>query len=76
MVLMKTVYLTAFMVMAVLMLIIPLSADADINGVKAEPPSQQVMAPADTAEKIVYIYCFGNKKLIERPGIYRTDLVW
>lgn len=48
---MKTVYLTAFMVMAVLMLIIPLSADADINGVKAEPPSQQVMAPADTAEK-------------------------
>lgn len=48
---MKTVYLTAFMVIAVLMLTIPLSANADINGDKAGPPTQQVIVPLDTAEK-------------------------
>lgn len=48
---MKTVYLAAFMVMAVLMLIIPLTADADINEAKANPQSQQVMTPTDKVEK-------------------------
>ena len=49
---MKTVYVVAFMVVAVFMLVLPLTTNADLKGEALSGNSQQVMAPADETEVI------------------------
>ncbi len=47
---MKTIYITALMVMMVLMLILPLSANADIKDTTISDSAQQVISPVDKLE--------------------------
>ncbi len=85
---MKTVYLTAMMVLAVLMLILPLSANADITEDDASAPVQSVMTPADKIpEEEVRVKLTASGEVItlsaedyifgvvaaEMPALYETE---
>ncbi len=49
---MKTIYITALMVMMVLMLILPISANANIKDMAISEQSQQVISPTDKVENV------------------------